>query len=319
MELSDLMIFAAVAKCGGISRAAAQLNTVQSNVTAHVQALEEEIGVPLFERHSRGVRPTAAGKRLLPYAERLASMSREAILAARDDGVPKGPLAIGSMETTAAIRLPPLLARFHQSCPLVDLSLQTAPTAALVQGVLAGQLDGAFVAGPIEHPDLVSTPAFSEELVLVTALRWRSLGALREAKRATGISILVFRAGCTYRQKLEQILNEMGWPCGSRLEMGTLDGIIGCVSADMGVTLLPRAVSERTNLKDSIRSHTLRSKQRRVDTLFIRHARRHCSRALENLVSWVASICESGPGSAPEATCHDAPAPRRGRDAFGAE
>jgi DNA-binding transcriptional LysR family regulator len=72
---------------------------------------------------------------------------------------------------------------------------------------------------------------------------------------ATGLTILVFRTGCTYRQKLEQILTEMGWPCGSRLEMGTLDGIIGCVAADMGVTLLPRAVAERANLKGSIRSH----------------------------------------------------------------
>jgi hypothetical protein len=79
VELSDLAIFAAVAKCGGITRAATQVNTVQSNVTTRVQALEGEIGVALFERHSRGVTLTAAGKRLLPYAERFASMSREAI------------------------------------------------------------------------------------------------------------------------------------------------------------------------------------------------------------------------------------------------
>jgi DNA-binding transcriptional LysR family regulator len=297
MELSDLAIFAAVAKCGGITRAAAQVHTVQSNVTARVQALQEEIGVALFERHSRGVTLTAAGKRLLPYAERLASMSREAILAARDDGIPKGPLAIGSMETTAAVRLPPILARFHQDYPLVDLSLQTAPTAALVQSVLDGRLDGAFVAGPIEHPDLVAIRAFSEELVLITASRWKRLSALQQAKRATGLTILVFRTGCTYRQKLEQILNEMGWPCGSRLEMGTLDGIIGCVAADMGVTLLPRAVSERTNLKGSIRIHTLKTPQRRVDTLFIRHARRHCSRALECLLGRVTAIGQPRAGS----------------------
>ena len=205
---------------------------MQSKVTARVQALEEEIGVALFERHSRGVTLTAAGKRLLPFAERLASITKEAILAARDDGVPKGPLAIDSMETTAAARLPPMLAGFHQDYPLVDLSLQTAPTAALVQSVLDGRLDGAFVAGPIEHPDLVATRAFSEELVLITASRWKSFSALQQAKRATGLTIPVFRTGCTYRQKLEQILNEMGWPCGSRLEMGTLVGIIGCVAAD---------------------------------------------------------------------------------------
>jgi LysR family transcriptional regulator, cell division regulator len=284
MEFSSLATFAAVAKSGGITRAAAVLNTVQSNVTSRVKALEEELGVPLFERNGRGMMLTAAGRRLLPYVERLSNMTREAITAARDDGIPKGPLSIGSMETTAAVRLPPILAQFHEGFPLVELALRTAPTATLVQDVLDGNLDGAFVAGPIEHPDLIAVRAFSEELVLITASRWKSLAALRDAKRGCGLSVLVFRTGCTYRQKLEQILLEMGWPCGTRLEMGTLDGIMGCVAADMGATLLPKAVSERANLSHNIRSHPLKSEHCRVDTLFIRHANRHCSSGLEKLI-----------------------------------
>lgn len=301
MELSDITTFAAVARLGGITRAAKQLNTVQSNVTARVRALEDEIGVALFERHSRGVSLTAAGKRLLPYADRLSAITREAVLAARDDGVAKGPLSIGSMETTAAVRLPPILARFHALSPLVELSLRTAPTAELIQSVLDGELDGAFVAGPVEHPNVIVTRAFSEELVLITASRWNTLAELRETKRSTGISILVFRSGCTYRQKLEQILSEIGWPCGSRLEMGTLDGIVGCVAADMGVTLLPRAVAKRVNSRDSIKCHALKSEKRLVDTLFIRHANRHRSRALENFEQSIAATDEHRASSAPAA------------------
>ena len=110
---------------GGITRAADELNTVQSNVTQRVKALEAEIGTALFERHSRGMTLTGAGRRLLPYAQRMAALSREALLAARDDGEPKGPLAIGSMETTAAVRLPSLLAEFHRRFPQVRLSLRT--------------------------------------------------------------------------------------------------------------------------------------------------------------------------------------------------
>src|SRR3954465_4512943 len=127
MELSDIQTFAAVARTGGITRAAEELNTVQSNVTQRVKALEAEIGTPLFERHSRGMTLTGAGKRLLPYAQRMSALAREAVLAACDDGEPKGPLAIGSMETTAAVRLPPLLADFHHRFPAVRLSLRTAP------------------------------------------------------------------------------------------------------------------------------------------------------------------------------------------------
>ena len=95
MELTDLVTFSAVARTGGITRAAEELSTVQSNVTQRVKALEAEIGTALFERHSRGMTLTGAGRRLLPYAQRMAALSREAMLAARDDGVPKGPLAIG--------------------------------------------------------------------------------------------------------------------------------------------------------------------------------------------------------------------------------
>jgi DNA-binding transcriptional LysR family regulator len=265
--------------------AAGELNTVQSNVTMRIRALESEIGVRLFERHSRGVALTSAGKRLLPYAERLAAVSREAVIAARDEGVPKGPLSIGSMETTAAVRLPSILARFHRRFPSVALALRTGPTAELIEAVLDGSLDGAFVAGPIEHPDLACVRAFKEELVVITARRWKGLDALREAKRASGPTILVFRTGCSYRQRLEQILTEMGWPSAARLEFGTLDGIIGCVSADMGLTLLPRAVVERTELNGTIRAHALRSPTARADTLFIRRLASHFSSALQGFVS----------------------------------
>jgi DNA-binding transcriptional LysR family regulator len=215
----------------------------------------------------------------------MAALSREAMLAARDDGEPKGPLSIGSMETTAAVRLPTLLAEFHRRFPAVRLSLRTATTADLVAAVLEGTLDGAFVAGPIEHAELSSTVAFREELVLVTARRWTSLAALRAGTPESGPTALVFRTGCTYRQRLEQVFNEFGWPSAARFELGTLDGMIGCVAADMGVTLLPRAVVERDHLRQDVSVHTFGAPQSRVDTLFIQRRSAHQYSALQGFAS----------------------------------
>lgn len=282
MELTDLQTFAAVARTGGITRAAETLNTVQSNVTQRIKALEAEIGAALFERHSRGMTLTGAGRRLLPYAQRMAALSREAMLAARDDGEPKGPLAIGSMETTAAVRLPTLLADFHRRFPAVRLSLRTATTADLVAAVLEGSLDGAFVAGPVAHADLTATLAFREELVLVTARHLTSLAELRAATPESGPTALVFRTGCTYRQRLEQVLTEFGWPSATRFELGTLDGMIGCVAAGMGVTLLPRAVAGKN---DTVRVHSLGSAQSRVETLFVTRRAAHDYSALRGFIS----------------------------------
>jgi DNA-binding transcriptional LysR family regulator len=285
MELSDLVTFSTVARAGGVTRAADELNTVQSNITQRIKALEAEIGTPLFERHSRGMTLTGAGRRLLPYAQRMAALSREAVLAARDDGEPKGPLAIGSLETTAAVRLPLLLAEFHRRYPAVQLSLRTATTADLVAAVLDGALDGAFVAGPIEHAELMTSIAFKEELVLITARRWTSLAALRAGTPESGPTALVFRSGCTYRQRLEQLFTEFGWPSAARFEFGTLDGMIGCVAADMGVTLLPRAVVERRDLGENIRIHGLGASLSRVDTLFIQRRAAHQYSALQGFAS----------------------------------
>jgi LysR family transcriptional regulator, cell division regulator len=285
MELSDIQTFAAVARTGGITRAAEELNTVQSNVTQRVKALEAELGTPLFERHSRGMTLTGAGKRLLPYAQRMSALAREAVLAACDDGEPKGPLAIGSMETTAAVRLPPLLADFHRRFPAVRLSLRTAPTADLVACVLEGTLDGAFVAGPIAHADLTATSAFREELVLVSARRWATLAELRAGTPESGPTALAFRTGCTYRQRLEQIFVEFGWPSAARFELGTLDGMIGCVAADMGVTLLPRAVVERSAINGSVTIHALGASHARVETLFIQRRAGHQTSALSGFAA----------------------------------
>jgi DNA-binding transcriptional LysR family regulator len=288
VELTDLVTFSTVARLGGITRAADELNTVQSNVTQRVKALEAEIGTALFERHSRGMTLTGAGRRLLPYAQRMAALSREAVLAARDDGEPKGPLSIGSMETTAAVRLPALLAAFHWRYPAVRLTLRTAPTADLVAAVLDGTLDGAFVAGPIEHAELTAVTAFREELVLVSARRWTSLAALRAGTPESGPTALVFRTGCTYRQRLEQVFSEFGWPSAARFELGTLDGMIGCVAADMGVTLLPRAVVERNDQQGNISIHTLNAAQSRVETLFIQRRSAHQYSALQGFAACLA-------------------------------
>jgi DNA-binding transcriptional LysR family regulator len=282
MELSDLSTFAAVARAQGITAAARELHTVQSNVTSRIKGLEEEIGVALFVRHSRGMLLTDAGRALLPYAERLLALAREAKRAAADDGVAQGALMIGSMETTAAVRLPALLSEYHRTCPKVKLSLRTGPTAELVAGVLERSLDGAFVAGPLEHPDLIAYPTFAEELVLVTPREVKSEEDLRRLA-SDGLTVLVFRIGCSYRQRLEQVLAALGLPIASRLELGTLDGILGCVAVGMGATLLPRAVVERSVHAPELVCHSVGSGHGRVTTVLALRRDAYVGSALKHL------------------------------------
>jgi DNA-binding transcriptional LysR family regulator len=152
-----------------MNKAALELSTVQSNVTARVKSLEAEVGFALFERTSRGVTLTAAGRRLLPFAARAARLLEDAKRAVADQGTPTGALVVGSLETTAALRLSPILSEFAAKYPAVDLSLRTGTSRELVDQVLGRSLEGAYVCGPVNHPDLLAEPFAREELVILTA------------------------------------------------------------------------------------------------------------------------------------------------------
>jgi DNA-binding transcriptional LysR family regulator len=277
MEYADLRVLEAVARHGSMNRAAVELNTVQSNVTARIRALEEQVGTALFERNSRGVVLTAAGQRLLPYAARLGALIREARDVARDDGTPRGCLHIGALETTAALRLPPILSAYAQTHPQVGLIVTTGTSAGLVTDILEHRLDGAFVAGPVQHPDLLEEAIFREELMLVTAPGLRRPDDL---DRQRDLKMIVFRRGCSYRQRLEDLLARRGIQTPQPLEFGSLEAIIGCVAAGVGITLLPKAVILPAWREGKVVAHELPPEQARVDTVFIRRSQSHLTSAL---------------------------------------
>lgn len=284
MDADDLRVFEAVARLGGMSRAAVELNTVQSNVTARVRALEAEIGTALFARHSRGVALTEAGRRLLPYAARVQRLIAEARRVALDDGRPCGPLTVGALESTAAVRLSPLLAAYVAAHPEVDLTLRTGTTCELTDMVLQDRVEGAFVCGPVDHPDLTAESVFTEELVVVTAPGFRALDA---ALRAPGLKIVVLRAGCSYRDRLEQALARRGVVGLRLLEFGTLDAIVGCVAAGLGLTLLPRALVAEAARAGRIAAHALPPAEAQVETLFLRRRGAFTSSALAAFLAMV--------------------------------
>lgn len=277
MDVSDLKVFEAVARHGSMNRAAQELHTVQSNVTARIRALEEELGVSLFQRHARGVSTTPAGHRVLPFVGRLTKLLADAQAAARDDGEPRGTLLLGGLETTTALRLSPLLNQFAKSYPGVRLVVTTGTTHRLLEDVIGGRLEAAFVAGPVSHPDLNQECVFQEELVLATS---RAINSLDQLKRIPDLKTIVFQIGCSYRQRLESLLAGLGIVTAKPLEFGSLDAIISCVSAGVGVTLLPKGVVAGAWQEGKIAVHELPPERALVETLCVSRADGYVSSAL---------------------------------------
>jgi len=261
--------------------ASARQQFVQSNVTARIRQLESELQTQLFYRHSRGVTLTSAGKTLLAYTDKIMYLLDETRKAVQHSPVPTGPLSIGSMETTAAVSLPGLLAAYHKQYPDVDITLTTGPTEQLIDSVLHYEIEGVFVAGPVEHPDIVQVPALQEELVLVVQPTQSFDAIFPEIKKRT---ILVFRSGCSYRAKLEQWLRQEGLTPVKIMEFGSLDAILGCVVAGVGITLLPRSVVTDLERNGSIRCYPIPDHYGQVTTFFIRRRDLFITSAMEKFL-----------------------------------
>lgn len=276
MNSTDLEFFMAVNQAASIAGAASRLNTVQSNVTSRIKRLETELGVTLFDRHSRGVKLTPAGEQLLPFAIEIGQLLREARLTVAAPDMPRGPLAIGAMESTTAFRLGDALAAFSGRYPDVDLSLRTGTTAWLVDQVLQQELDGAFVCGPVAHTRLKTKVMFHEELAVVA-----SETATLDPFIAQGYAnIFVFRNGCSYRHRLEQLLTRRQIAVGRTMEYGSLDAMLACVSAGMGITLLP--VDLLATYRSTYRFSVIRlpSDEAMVETVFVHRARAYTAPTL---------------------------------------
>ncbi|MGG1639643.1 LysR family transcriptional regulator [Paenibacillus sp. NRS-1760] len=281
MESGDLRIFQAVAREGSITKAAQMLNYVQSNVTTRIQYLEAQLKIPLFRRSNRGMALTPAGENLLGYADKILTLMDEAVKSTQYSDQPAGLLRIGSIETTAVIHLTPLLAEYQSRYPDVNLSLTTGVTHALLQKVLAYELDGAFVYGPVDDPDIEHVAAFEEELVLISEPGKSDMYELLTKP------MLFFDVGCTHRAKAESFLRGTGLTTYQIMEFGTLAVILDGVSSGLGVSMLPRSSIAKAEEKGIIASHRLPEEYRDLHVWFVHRHDSIYSSALTRLIQLV--------------------------------
>ncbi|MFD1775392.1 LysR family transcriptional regulator [Paenibacillus rhizophilus] len=265
MDIGLLKVFMAVAEEGSISKAAQTLNYVQSNVTARVQQLEQELKTPLFYRHSRGITLTSAGQTLMTYTEKILNLLEEAEKAVLDSPIPKGSITIGS-DTTAAIRLPSILSTYRGKFPEVEVHLEIGLTDHLINAVLQYSVNGAFVDGPVEHPDIIQELIINERLGLIIpeTMDFRGLRTIQDR------TLLILNPDCMYRLQLEEWLRDEGFRLAKVMQFGTMEGLLGCVKAGIGYAVLPVSYYNRLNVKDGIRCYPFPERYREVPTVFIR-------------------------------------------------
>jgi DNA-binding transcriptional LysR family regulator len=264
MDLSALRIFRAVAREGGVTRAAERLHRVQSNVTTRVRQLEDELGVPLFIREGKRLHLAPAGQVLLGYADRLLALADEAREAVRD-AKPRGLFRLGAMESTAAVRLPAPLSEYHRRHPEVTLELRTGNPRQLATAVLAGELDAALAAEPIADAPFEKLLAFEEDLVIVAAKNHPPIGAGGELPA----KVVAFEDGCPHRKRLEDWFARQGAMPERTVELSSYHAMLGCVVVGMGISLVPESVLSTFPESRRLSVHRLPPGQDRAQTVMI--------------------------------------------------
>jgi DNA-binding transcriptional LysR family regulator len=240
LDLAALQVFKAVVDEGGISPAAKKLHRVQSNVTTRIQQLEASLGTKLFYREKRRLVLSPEGSLFLKYTRQLLELSDQARTAMLGD-TPRGVFRVGTLESTAAGRLPPLLSRFHDKYPAVRVELTTGTTDALVDAVLTRRVEAAFVADCSVADQLELMPVFAEELVVIAP---RSHPKIRSARDVRSDTIISFPSGCAYRRHLQAWLATGDIVPDKVLDLSSYHAIVACVASGSGIAIAPRSVLE---------------------------------------------------------------------------
>jgi DNA-binding transcriptional LysR family regulator len=247
VELRHLEHFVAVAEERNFTRAARRLHLVQSALSVSIRSLEHELGTQLFERTTREVRLTDAGRVLLPEARRTldAAAGAQAAVFAAQAGL-RGTLRLGMMQVISVVDVGSLIARFHRERPLVDIQPRTAAggSAAMTSDVRHGALDAAFVAvsGP-DQPGLTVT-TLAAEPVLLGCLPDHPL-ARRAVVPVTELAdepFVDYTPGWGTRMVADQLFAKAGVERSIGIEVS--DGSIhaALVRAGLGLAILPQSM-----------------------------------------------------------------------------
>ena len=307
MEMRQLEIFRALAEELHFTRAAQRVHCVQSNVTTQIRALEDELGTPLFDRLAKRVILTEAGRRFLPYAEKVLSTVSAAQAAVKQDSVPSGCLCMGAPESVLNYRLPQILIRYRKLYPKVELTFLPYWDVSLIQSIESGKMDLAvWMKDEVSHPSLKSLRLRSES-VLFVADRAHPLSRAKKVQPQdlNGQTLLLTEAGCAYRKKLDQFMAVMNIRPGHLTEFSSVEAIKRCASLGMGIALLPEIVVAREIARKQLVPISWSGPCMDIATHAVWHKDKWISRAQEALVSLLQEMLAE-PGSA----CPPPPPPR---------
>jgi LysR family transcriptional regulator, transcriptional activator of the cysJI operon len=242
LENYRLKIFRAVAEQLSFRKAAEGLFLTQPAVTLQITALEDDLGVRLFDRTSTRVSLTRQGSILLRYAQKIASLAAgaERQLAPGERQV-SGELNLGVSTTIAQYIFPRLLGPFLAEHPRIHLVLQGGNTEVVVRLLLQGKADIGLIEGPSRHRGVRTTPFMEDELVLIARRDFQ--GESLNRRQLLAATLLMREQGSGSRRVVEAALEKAGLKLQSFrnvLSLDSTESVKSAVEAGLGIGFVSR-------------------------------------------------------------------------------
>ena len=240
MELKNLRTFRTVVDQGSYQRAADRLGYTQSTITVQIQQLEEELGVPLFERVGRRMALTEAGKRVLPQARELLAAADRLLECGREDRTPSGTLRVDMAETLLCYRMQPVIRAFRERAPQVRLIVRSCNCMQIPLGVRDGTCDlGVGYDMDWNREALEVEPMGSYDIVLLASPDFAEPDFTTPGQRKK-VSLVTDEPDSIFRRRLEDYLRRREIELDVTLELWSIETIKRCVMSNLGFTFLPR-------------------------------------------------------------------------------
>jgi len=264
MENFRLKVFRAVAKHLNFRRAAEELCLTQPAITLQIKALEQHLGVQLFDRSGAHISLTPAGSMLLKYATKIDELETKATAALSPfaDGQ-RGELRIGASLTIAQYILPHLLGAFQQQHPHVRPHLTTCNTEQVLEALLAREVSLGFIEGPTMRRDVRAEVFLEDEIVLIVppAHEWNDRGVV-EPEELKQERLIMRERGSGTRRVVEIALQRRGVKAkhlNIAMEFDSTEGIMTAVEAGLGIGFASLWSISKALQVDSLRVVPIRS------------------------------------------------------------
>jgi LysR family transcriptional regulator, hydrogen peroxide-inducible genes activator len=242
MTLQELRYLVAVAEEGQVARAAARCHVGQPTLSTQLKKLEDALGVQLFERGPRGLKPTAAGAPIIAQARVVleeAEKLREFARATQDPM--SGALRVGAIPTLGPYLLPHLLPVIRKKFPHLRLLLSEHLTAQLLEALHRHTLDAALLALPVAHAGLETMALFREPFALALPAGHRLAKNKRvQPQDLADESLLLLEEGHCLRDQALDVCGTARRESREEVQATSLETLRQMVAAGIGCTLLPR-------------------------------------------------------------------------------